>query len=579
MKSYVAKNHQNSVQRINEAFKKFPISKVWLGLFTILLSFSWLMPGHFRPWSSFQSDAWISLALLIAFSAMLAKIKTVVEWTPASVGCMCLSVLPLAQYFFGVLPFAGQAWISALYIFGFGLTLVMGGRIENSSPNLVIDVLFTAILMASGVSIYLEFATYLSLYGDDILDIWTMGLGTKSRPYANFGQPNVYATFLTWGCLASLWFFVTGKIRGLLAVVVASIFLLGISLTQSRVVKIELAFIVAGVWWWRDLFPSKRTPLVIAALFIAFLLARTPLVALLNVLLQDNEVILERVFLESNERWAIWKIFSFAAINEPWFGYGWTETYRAHINMSPYFASVGVHFGQSHNLFLDLILWCGIVLGVTISLFISWVIYSFARSIKSNKQAVLLMFVVVAGIHSMLELPLHYGYILFPVGLVLGVLGSNLKQKFIFKTSQISLKICFVIITLLFTGVVRDYFLIENEHRNIRLEVARNQINLKAQPLNIIFLTQLEAIITFMRYPVHENMKPKDLHWLQDVALLEPNSPNLYKTAKAMALNGSPIQAKLWFERLCKTTSLEMCTLAKKKWLQDSLDTKILIEQ
>ncbi|PIW09923.1 MAG: polymerase, partial [Comamonadaceae bacterium CG17_big_fil_post_rev_8_21_14_2_50_60_13] len=64
-------------------------------------------------------------------------------------------------------------------------------------------------------------------------------------------------------------------------------------------------------------------------------------------------------------------------------------------------------FSHSHNLFLDLVLWCGIPFGLFVSLYLIRWFWLRLRAVRCAEDAVLMLFLLVVGNHAMLELPLH----------------------------------------------------------------------------------------------------------------------------------------------------------------------------
>ena len=251
-------------------------------------------------------------------------------------------------------------------------------------------------------------------------------------------------------------------------------------------------------------------------------------------------------------------------------GYGWSELGHAQLAVALNFPPLHATFGQSHNLFLDLILWLGLPLGALISVAVVCWFGAYMRAVSNAKDAILMMFLSVIGIHAMLELPLHYAYFLLPTGMVMGVLNSRVGGKPMWITPRWSLIGLWMAAVMLLAGVVRDYFPVETTFQRLRFELARVGTLPQGKPPEVVFLTHLRERIRFMRYEVKPGMTPDELDWALHVANAYPGSGLLLKAAAALALNNRPQESRHWLERICKISSVEECDLIKRVWAQDA---------
>jgi hypothetical protein len=198
-----------------------------------------LLPNHYPPWPSFHADAWTATVLALAAAAVIFRTKSATQWHASTVLVLLLVFVPWLQYSADLMTFAGQAWMSTVYLLGLLLALLIGQRWEQAGTEQLAGGLFWAIGVAAVLSVNLQLQTWLGLMGAGIFDLWSMGLA-GARPYANFGQPNQLATFLLWGMLACAWGYSSNKIRASVALLLAAFLLLGIALTQSRTAWLEL---------------------------------------------------------------------------------------------------------------------------------------------------------------------------------------------------------------------------------------------------------------------------------------------------------------------------------------------------
>lgn len=554
----------------------FPMSSFWLVAWSCTLSVAWLLPNHFLPWTGFHADAWCAVVLLIAAAALIIRSKSTIQWHGSTVLVALLALVPGLQYCTGLISFSGQAWISTAYLLGLLLALLIGQLWERLGSNQLPNGLFLAIGVASVLSVTLQLLTWLGLIDTGVADLWSMGL-VGGRPYANFGQPNQLATLLLWGLLASFWAYNTEKIGSSVAVLLACFLLSGIALSQSRTAWIGLATLVIASWVWRRLWRSKWVPWSFAVLFLVFL-AYTPLLKALPDALQiaSSQTNFRGDQLEGGLRPLAWRLFLDAALAQPWFGYGWSEVTKAQLAVAADFPPLYSTFGQAHNLFLDLVLWLGLPLGLMVSAGMVWQFTAYIRAVSNSKVAILVMFLGVIGIHAMLELPLHYAYFLLPTGLITGVLNNRIGGKPLWTSPRWTLMGLWLATTVLFSIIALDYFRIEASFLAARFELAHIGNRSQDKPPEVVLLTQLRERIGLIRYEVKRGMTPDEIFWLLQVVNAYPSSGVIYKAAKALALNDRPLEAQQWLKKICKVSVVEQCDLSKRLWAQDALSSPLI---
>lgn len=547
----------------------------WLLGWALALAVAWLLPNHYPPWSSFHADAWTAVVLALASLAVIVRSKASTQWHGSAVLVALLACVPWLQYSAGLISFAGQAWISTAYLLGLLLALLTGQRWERACPDQLAAGLFWALGVASVLSVNLQLRTWLGLVDAGIFDLWSMGLA-GGRPYANMGQPNQLATLLLWGLLACAWAYTDQKIRPSVAVLLACFLLLGIALAQSRTAWLGLTFLVIATWAWRRHWRSKWVPWSVTALFMFFWLCPPLLRGLADALLLVSEHSYFREPLEGELRPLAWRLFIDAVLSRPWLGYGWSELGHAQLAVASDFPPLYATFGHSHNLFLDLVLWLGLPIGIFVSAALVWWFGAYIRAASNAKDAILLMFLGVIGIHAMLELPLHYAYFLLPTGMVMGVLNSRIGGKLMWSTPRWTLIGLWLAATVLLSGIVSDYLRVESSFQTLRFELARIGTLPPGKPPEVVFLTQLRERIRFMRYEAKPGISSEELTWVLQVVNAYPGGGVLYKAATALALNNRPQEARQWLKRICKISSVEECDLIKRVWAQDALGNPLI---
>ena len=545
------------------------MSPVWLSLWAILLSLAWLVPNHYQPWPSFHADAFAAMAMLVVCAVVLMRSRAPLEWNRVTLVLALMACIPLLQLGFGLIRFAGQAWMSTAYALAMLLAVLTGQLWERSRAGQCCEAIFLAVGIGCIVSVGLQLMTWLGLGGGSVHDIWSMGQ-VGERAYANIGQPNQLATLLLWGVLAATWAYQSGRIGPSVAVLLIAFLLLGIAMTLSRTAWLGLVFLLGSTWIWRGRWKSRWVPWVALLLFVGFWIYPMVLKWLHSLLFSGPQPNYLRVQFQAETRHLALILLAKAALHQPWFGYGWTEIGAAQMAVAGELPGLGMTFGHSHNLFLDLVLWFGLPLGLLLSIAVCGLFIHYIRSIRSAEELILVMFLGVIGIHAMLELPLHYAYFLLPSALVVGVLNVRSPMVAAGKSGRWIAALLLLAAAMLYAGIVRDYFRAERSFQAIRFERARVGTLPIGKPPQVLFLTQLRDQIRFMRSDFQPGMSDADLQWAMDLANSYPGGANIYKVASALAVNDRPQAAAHWLRKVCKVTTPIECEQIRQAWMQDA---------
>ena len=548
-----------------------PLSPLWLMLWAMLLACPWLLPNHFPPWSAFHADAWMGIAMALGAIAVAWRVPGAISWRGLPLVVALLVAVPWLQYGAGMLPFRGQAWMSSLYLLGFLLALQVGAAWEAVSPDQLTKALFIAIGIAALVSVWLQLYTWLGQWDGAVTDIWSMGY-SGARPYANLGQPNQLATLLIWAILACLWANVSGVLGKASAVSVAAFLLFGLALTQSRMGWLALTAVLAGIWFWRSLWPDRRLPWIVSGLYAYFWLCPFVLRWLHSVVMQGDDASFLRLQEQGELRLSAWRLFVHAALERPWTGYGWTELASVQLAVANQMPAIPTTFGHSHNLFLDLVLWCGLPLGLLLTgVLLRW-FWIRLRAVKTPQEAALFMVLGAVGIHAMVELPLHYAYFLLPVGLIIGALEQRLHMRPVLAVGRNFVLALWLCMAALLSIFIRDYIRVEDSYRTLRFEWASIK-TAPAQTPDVLLLTQWRDYFTAVRLQPKAGMDVADVTFLRDLAGVYPNTGLLQKLAKSLALNDEPAEAALWLTRACQMVPRTQCVALKQSWAAQSQDS------
>lgn len=543
----------------------FRVSSFWLLVWSASLSWAWLLPNHYQPWSTFHMDAWASIVFLVMACALSwGGRRRVVRLTRFGAIALVVAVVPWVQYAFGQVQFIGIAWVCSAYVLGFALAILIGQRWEEHAPGQLGDGLFAAVLIAAVLSVGLQLHQWLEL---DLFDVWLMGNGS-GRPYANVGQPNQLATLLLWGVVALWWFCLRGQVRPFYAVLGTLFLSWGLTLTASRTAWLAVFWLLVCIWSWSPLWPwahARWVALLLALCFVGQALA-APLVTefLLLSPLENPTDIATR---SSGEfRVQAWRMFFDAVSRAPWWGYGWNQGNMAQLVVAEDHPPLQILFQYSHNLFLDLVLWCGIPIGVALSLTLVGWSWRRVRSVRTADSAMLLVMLLVVGNHAMLEFPLHHAYMLFPAGIVVGALESRLRATLLPVNSLGLQWMLAVTCALVLAGVVRDYSRIEAAYLALRFERANFKMSVPRGAPDILLLDQMRGPIALARLDLTPANAASHVDWIRRIAWVYPNAGTVHKLAASLAWTGRPDEAAAWLRRMCTVVLPQDCNAVRIAW-------------
>jgi O-antigen ligase len=535
----------------------------WIMLWASFIALGWLLPIHYVPWSSFHHDAWCAAASALAAAALVWRAKG--PWPVPKVGLALglLVLVPLLQWISGQIPLVGAATMAVAYLLGFFLVVWCGARWEAAAPGHLLDGLFLALGLAAVASVWIQLRQWLQL--DTGWEWWSMG-GPVARPAANIAQPNQAATFLCLGLGAVAWGAWRGQIRWSAGLFAAAYLLFGVALTGSRTAWLGLALVVLAVWQWRRLWPDARTPWFVAGLFLFLVFCigfqtwlPTGQLSSSGVLGTDS----------ARQRLDIWSITMDSVALSPWTGYGWNQTALAEMRALDARAEGFTFFNSAHNLFLDMVLWCGIPLGGLLSLAIlAWLGRRFL-AVKRPDQAILLLLVLLVFNHSMLEYPLYYAYLLLPLGWLIGAMEVRMGGPATtwFQVPRALVIALYLAACALLGLIIADYFPIELAHRSLKLERAHIQTEPWTTP-NALVLSHLSDYLEMLRAAPTKRLSDAELLHREHLTEMLPDGYAMFYLAAAEALSQRPDQATLWMRRFCKLKPPGVCAAAANDWAE-----------
>ncbi len=379
----------------------------------ICFTLSILNPSFYPPWSSFISEylAFLSLIFLLPLF-----VKNTISIPKISLFFILISIIPIAQYSFGQIVYFDKVVLSFIYIVSFWLAILVGFNGTNKYKH-SLDCFYWVILSCGLISSLLAIAQWFNV---EMSIDWVMT--ANSRPFANMAQPNHLATFLLLSLISCLYFYENKKLNSKVLLLLSLVLLSAIAMTHSRTAWVALLFAYSylTISHKRNIInlSFKKQSLLLAYFAVAAILL--PLVKASGLKLETAVAITQRSS-SILERIQIWQQGIAAIKHQPLWGYGWNQSSFAQYDT--FQIGYATRYTTSfHNIFLDIIVWCGFPIGITVIAVCAFiVIKSLLKSVNAS-QACLITSVCVILIHALLEFPLSYSYFLLPLGFMLGVL-------------------------------------------------------------------------------------------------------------------------------------------------------------
>jgi len=527
-----------------------------------LIALAWLPANHYLPWLSAWQEGLALLAAALAATTLSRPGRIPVPWGLAALVAL---VSVLAQALTGQLLFAGDAWLVALYLLAFMLSLAIGSTLvddRGSGGASRLELLCGALLAAALVSAGIGFAQWAGVQN---LGIFGADLPPNARPFANFGQPNHWCTASFIG-LASAWvLYEARRIGGLTLGLLAAMLLMAMVVSGSRTAWLQLGFgLLLLLFLGRRADLRLRLPPVLLALGgVALAWMLWPL------LVADAGQGAARSVAEQAQtglRLPLWIALLDAIAQRPWAGYGWQQVSMAQQAVALDHPPLYVHFEHAHNLLLDLMIWLGVPLALALAGLIAWGLFGLSRATRDPRAAGLLLAIGGVLAHAMVEFPVEYAYFLLPMGLMLGA-AHRMAQLPSWPVPRVAVRVGGAVALGMLALTASDYLVAETNYRSMRFESARvgtDRIDSTAPELRV--LTQLEAFLAYARRPPGAGLGADELARLERVVARFPYPAAQFRLAQWQALNGQPAAASRNLQLICAMHRPALCRESLAAW-------------
>ncbi|XZU50443.1 Wzy polymerase domain-containing protein [Acinetobacter baumannii] len=515
----------------------------FLFLAAILLGFAWLSPFHYNPWVMFSSEISTFAAGLSVLAALFYQN---IKIPRAQILLLPFTLIPIVQWGCGLVFDLSTALLSTFYLLGFWFMVLAGYNLslDQKKRDQIFSGFSLLVIITSLFTSLIAIFQWLNIESHLIYTLHLIG----NRPYGNFGQPNNMATFLIIGLLGCLYLYEKNKVTVWLLLPSALIILFTIALSQSRTSWIVFPFLFI-YWVVKQFGKQKRFRFVQGLLWcLAFFLIAGLILPYITQFIEfstNTEITETSSFVaragSGHERIGMWIQILHAIAQQPWLGYGWSQTSVAVVDSIQY-GTVHVWFNSAHNVLLDIIIWNGIPIGIVIiAYFTCWFLW-LNQQAKETISIIAIMMVCTVLIHAMLEFPQRYAYFLLTCGFLLGIVQAQTPVlKGIVLNKQV-LRLIWGISLILLLAIWRDYNIYVT---NSNLLFKNKQPNAEVLGSNQIFvLTQFEQRLKWIEMKPETTLSDADLAVWGNFVKNKATPYNLRKYAQLLAYNGKVEQAE-----------------------------------
>jgi O-antigen ligase len=501
-----------------------------LPLFSLCLLLSYLDPFHVHPLRVFYNDLLIFVGLFCGFLFCSQTTKQKLKISFVAYLFVALIIVDQLRLVFSESIFSHESFIRDFYFACAALACIFGANdhFSGSKSTNLYSTIALAHLLAALLSIIMQ---GIQIAGIDATP-WVMFIAPDAqpfmRPYANVAQPNQLALLFCFA-LASVWYL---------------LFLIwGISLTQSRIGWIILPLFVVI-----DLARVEGQRRVSAYLSAGFLLVYAGLVVSLpsvgRLLGFASGSVLEHVGGRS-ERLVLWQQAWRMAAQHPWFGVGWGRFGAEQVQMAADFSTT-IYAEHSHNLILNFAAELGWPLTIVLFGFLAWWLVQTCVLPKAslNVRFATLCFVAV-GVHSMVEYPLWYAYVLIPIALLMGAVHRERWPEGVgIPVPTLALRSISVIGLLVLALVTWDYQRVVQGFGALRARPGTTSLeNAALQPPSVTIFGQYFDYFKVFKLPPHEGMSVDEIAFVERMSQRFGFVHVLNKLAEVYVLNGQPVKA------------------------------------
>jgi hypothetical protein len=366
------------------------------------------------------------------------------------------------------------------------------------------------------------------------------------RPFANVAQPNQLALLLCFGLASVWWLYQAQRLGRTTAVVFVIVLLFGMTLTQSRI-----AWIILPMFTFYCC-PQRQGQRRIDKFLLAFLLlVYIGLVLGLPMLAKwagfASGSVVERIGGRSERMVLLQQAWAMAS-KHPWLGVGWSGFGAEQVRTAADF-SASTYAEHAHNLILNFAAELGWPATFLISIVLVWWVWQTCLKPSANNNrsiGLASLFLIAAGVHSMVEFPLWYAYVLLPIALMMGMVHQLRWPSQGIAAPRIGLLLSFIFGCLLLVLVTIDYQRVVSGFKALHTQQTDTMVKkeLLAEP-SVSLFSDYYAYFTVSRLLPREGMSAEEISFVESMSQRFGYVHVLNKLAEVYVLNGQLQKAQL----------------------------------
>jgi O-antigen ligase len=526
--------------------------RLWPLAAMVLPAFAWIQPHHYPPWSGFHESAGMAAYFLLVLWVLLTLKYRPTEWAWPPIVISGVFGIVWLQWAVGMIPHMGQALLFSGNLLCCILIWLGVRSVYQRDTYIVGDVLFSALAFGGVINTIAALFQWLNLASTDVVaftSIWVVQLPEQARPAGNVAQPNEMATLLMWAMTAGLWAYARGRLSALFFAAYGLLLAIGLALTHSRIGLIQSTLVLICLVLFHKRLGGRQIALaylIIWLLHIGLFFGMEDLTRWLY--LEYRGRAMDHVTQDMGRR-SIYEMAIAAIQLKPWLGWGATQFAEAQWALAQSHKPLGAYYAQAHNWILDLLLWFGVPIGVSIgALVLFWCIH-IIRKIKKVDHIVMGIALLIFGLHATVEL-VHWSSIyLLTATAFAAYLCAATGSRVIANSSKLLVGFLLSIATMFCVIVIIEYVNLERNFVQYRAEKLKVRNDISEVP-DVLVLTHLADMLRISRLNAHPGYSDADLQWMEASIKAAPFYHNQFTHAASLALNGKRQEAELWMRRL-----------------------------
>jgi len=527
-----------------------PINPSVLLTLAICLILAYLLPYHMHPYLSFYNEWFAFLGVATALALLAEQNTSPIRLPWLAIIPAGLALVIIIQTGLGLLTVSWDAVLPIVYLLVAIVALALGATISAQPQGAqgLCAALAWAHLLAGLISVGL--AT-MQLVGKEALllpFVMPMPHDGAIRPYANLGQPNHLALLFCLAIASVWWLYQNNNLRSGIAISLALLLLWGLTLTQSRIGWIIIPLFALFIGFWGNNMSFKPIPVALMVVLVTGyfcgVLALPSLTGLLGIITTSAA---EHVGTGSVRLVLLQQALEISLTN-PWFGAGWYEFGPQQVKIAADF-SPSLYVRHAHNMVMNFAAELGWPVTITVFATLGYWLYRCCLCPDQHKPlskdtGFATLFFSAVLVHSLVEYPLWYAYVLIPLALLLGMVHQEQLGTKAIQVSRGYLLALSLLMALGLVGIATDYRRLVLGYRAFGWE----SLGLKADegstvPPAFTLFPQFYDYFRFAKTTAHAGMSPQDIAFMEHTTKRFAYPPVLMRMAFVYALNNRPDDA------------------------------------